>query len=337
MPEPLQRPLVVGSWPGRDFKWNSFIGSFGAALEAAGCEVVDVHDPRKLTKPIDVLHIHWPEQMFWGARGVARLIYRTFGTLRALARLQRSGVKLVWMVHNLQPHDRSGARGPLWFVLSRRLAAMVDGFMTLSPATVPVVRAAFPALAGKPYAQAWHPAYEVAHGPAARESRPATAYAFLGQVRPYKGVAELIRVFSADPNPARSLVIGGEAAPPEFKALVESLAAADPRITLRLERLGDDEMAERAAAADVIVLPFRDYLHSGSMIYALSTGKPVITPATPFADGLAAVVGRDWVRTYAGPLTLAALNLEVPAGAPDLTPLDWPTLGTIAAQFYRTL
>ena len=52
-----------------------------------------------------------------------------------------------------------------------------------------------------------------------------------------------------------------------------------------------------------MVAPFRHYLHSGSIVHALSAGRPVLTPATPFALSLAAELGRpDWLQTYAGPL-----------------------------------
>ena len=51
-----------------------------------------------------------------------------------------------------------------------------------------------------------------------------------------------------------------------------------------------------------MVAPFRRYLHSGSIVHALSAGRPVLTPATPFATSLAAELGRpDWLQTYAGP------------------------------------
>ncbi|WP_419815357.1 glycosyltransferase [Glacieibacterium sp.] len=333
-----ERRLVIGSWPGRTFAWNSFIASFCEALEAAGCEVVDVEDPRSLQTRIDVLHIHWPEQIFWKGGGAARLTYRTVSVLRALARLRRSGVRLVWMVHNLRPHDESGARRPLWAYLSRRLARMVDGFMTLSPATVPVVRAAFPALAGKPFADAWHPAYTDIPAVEAPVRDPAAIrYAFLGQVRPYKGVEELVTAFAANADPRHRLVIAGDAAPPEFAQRIAALGARDDRIDVELRRLSDAEMATAAAAADIIVLPFNNYLHSGSMLYALSCGRPVLTPSTAFAEGLAKVVGADWVRTYQGKLAPHHLDFTPPTGSADLGLLSWSALGEAATALYRRL
>ena len=72
-----------------------------------------------------------------------------------------------------------------------------------------------------------------------------------------------------------------------------------------------------------MVAPFRRYLHSGSIVHALSAGRPVLTPATPFATSLAAELGRpDWLQTYAGPLTAGdARAARRPGTALDLGPL----------------
>jgi hypothetical protein len=72
-----------------------------------------------------------------------------------------------------------------------------------------------------------------------------------------------------------------------------------------------------------VVAPLRRYLHSGSIVHALSAQRPVLTPETPFATGLAAELGRpDWLQTYRGPLTPATLaGAQVPGVPLDLGPL----------------
>lgn len=204
------------------------------------------------------------------------------------------------MVHNLRPHESTGARRALWSLLSSRLARLVDVSTTLSPATVPAVLAAFPGLVGKPVSGSWHPLYETAGDAPKRAARreahqlPADAivYAFFGHLKQYKGVADLIRVFQQVTGSDRRLLIAGDANSPAFAEQIKRLSASDSQIDLRLGRLSDADLRDLAAAADTVVLPFRDYLHSGSMIYALSSGRPVITPSTPFAEGLADAVGR---------------------------------------------
>lgn len=346
MQEAPLSPIRVGSWPGPSFGWNPFVAHFCESLTQAGCTVIDVDDPRRLPQPIDILHIHWPEQIYWKGGGPHRLVCRAFSTLRAIAKLRRGGVRIVWMLHNLAPHDLSGTRRLLWPLIRRRLAALTDGFLTLSPATVPVVRAALPALADKPGIGAWHPAYPLRPPlPDRAECRREagvedadTLYAFLGMIRPYKGVEDLIAAFRADSRPHRRLLIAGHCGPDAFARAIQALAAGDPRIDLRLGTLDDARFAALTRAADVIVLPFRDYLHSGSMLHALSHGRPVLTPAAPFADALAREVGPGWVRTYEGPLRPETLDDAArPAGEPDLDALRFDILASAAHALYARL
>ena len=338
---------MVGCWPGREFTSNSFPATYCDALAAAGCTVTDVADPLNLPpQRLDVLHIHWPENIFWRGGNALRLTVRTVRLLAVLERLRRSGTRLVWMVHNLQPHDLSGARARLWPLLAWWLAKSVDAVMTLSPATLPIVVAAMPRLGGKPSASPWHPPYADIRPAGDRASYRAVldlppaakVFVFLGQLRPYKGVEELIAAFRASADPDYRLVIAGKPDTPGYGATIERLAAGDDRIRVQLGRLDDLAMAELATAADFIALPFRDYLHSGSIIYALSIGRPVITPVAPFADALGEAVGADWVQTYQGSLTPGALKAAVQMpGEPDLAALDTAKLGAAASALYRRL
>lgn len=335
--------LVVGSWPGRKFGWNSFVATFCDALEAVGCKVIDVDDPRDIDQRLGVLHIHWPEQVFWKGGGAIKLVLRLLLTVGALYRIRRSGVRLVWMVHNLQPHELGGVRRPLWMLMRRLLPRLVDGFMTLSPATVATVTRAYPGLAGKPCAAPWHPRYDVPHPlpdmTACRRAQglapTGTLFAFIGLVRPYKGVDALLAAFAAHGDREARLLVAGQCDSADYTGRLQRLADADPRITLRLGRLDGDTLMQLTGSASVVVLPFRDYLHSGSMIHALSHARPVITPSAPFADGLASVVGAEWVNVYDGELRLA--DFRMPSGEPDLSTLSGVALGSAAQALYRKI
>jgi beta-1,4-mannosyltransferase len=102
---------------------------------------------------------------------------------------------------------------------------------------------------------------------------------FLGAVRGYKGTDELVAAFHALPDPAARLLIAGK---PRGDGIAERLRAAvvaDPRIRLHLGHVPDEELQVWLRAADVVTLPFRDILTSGSAILALSFGRPVVAPA----------------------------------------------------------
>ena len=80
-------------------------------------------------------------------------------------------------------------------------------------------------------------------------------------------------------GPDARLLICGKPLPARIGRELEERAAADPRIVLRLERIPEEELSRVLRAADVVVLPFRDILTSGSAILALSHGRPVVAPA----------------------------------------------------------
>jgi len=339
--------LRVGSWPGRDYH-NQFVRHFCQSLVESRVSVLDVSDPRLIAAcEIDVLHIHWPEKVFWDGGSLPRVIARLIGTLKALGRLKQSGVALVWTVHNLKPHDLPIRFRPLWTYYLSQLGQLIDGFVTLSPATIDVVRQKIPKLRKTRAIYAWHPPY-YPPGPMALDidsvrrelgiGQDQYLFGFLGMIRPYKGVEELIQAFRKIQGHGYSLLIAGAPVPDQYAFRIGSLAMGDRRIHLVLRRLTDLEFSSYAAAADTLVLPFRDNLHSGSLIHAVSQHKAALTPETPFSCNLREVVGREWVQTYPPPLTPEILLSAKPAkGVPSLDALDVSYSGAKLAEFYRSL
>ena len=308
--------------------------------------VIDVSDPRLIAaSEIDVLHIHWPEKVFWDG-SFPRVIARLIGTLKALRRLKEAGVTLVWTVHNLRPHDLAIRFKPLWTYYLSQLGELIDGFVTLSPATIDVVRHEIHRLRETRAIYAWHPPYPRGPMPADVDSvrrdlgigDDEYLFGFLGMIRPYKGVEELIRAFRTVQNHGYSLLIAGAPIPDEYALRIGALAAGDRRIHLVLRSLSDLEFSSYTAVVDTLVLPFRDNLHSGSLIHAVSQHKAALTPETPFSRNLRDVVGREWVQTYSPPLTPEVLLSAKPAkGLPSLDALDASHSGTKLAEFYRAL
>ena len=109
-----------------------------------------------------------------------------------------------------------------------------------------------------------------------------TVFAFVGAIRGYKGVGELLEAFAAsgDLGQDARLLICGKPLPARIGRELEARAAADPGASScgwSASRRRTCGAAPRAA--DVVVLPFRDILTSGSAILALSHGRPVVAPA----------------------------------------------------------
>lgn len=326
---------------------NPFLPAFLDGLGAAGCQVISVERAEDLARAdADIVLLHWPERVFGEARsrmGVLRKIRALLGRAR---RAQRRGARVVWLVHNIAPHDARPMQRLIWPHLTRALARRANGFLTLSPATVDIVRRALPDLAEKPGMGLWHPAYGDAETPpdlrdAARSALgfgQARVLGYCGQIRPYKGVEELITTFRATTAPDLRLWLAGRPGSGAFAAHLRGLAAGDDRIRLDLRDLTADEFRTALGVCDVTVAPLRDYLHSGSIIHALSAGRAVLTPETAFALGLRNTLGGDWMQLYTGALTPELLESATPApGRPDLAPFAADSIGRTATAFFRSL
>ena len=300
--------LVVGVWPGADP--NAYVSRFVDSLKSSGIIVKDVDHPlRAVLQKIDLFHIHWPEKVFWGV-GKVRGALSAIGVLLGLVLLKSKGVKIVWCVHNLDPHDRGPKFMALWRPYIWMFTLLIDGFVTLSPSTVGLARRHLPGLANKPGTFIWHPEYlvDASIDRAEWRSRNGIApadklFAFVGQIRRYKGIEELVKCFSRTDDPTYRLLIAGVTWSEGTRRFLQSSAECDSRIVLKLGNLVEREFASATLSADIVILPFKKYFHSGSIIYALSCGKPVCTPTTAYATDLRDQVGHQWMQLYQGDIT----------------------------------
>jgi beta-1,4-mannosyltransferase len=338
------RPLVVGSWPGSG---SEYARRFCESLAVNGIVVKDLKWPWEcFSNRIDVLQIHWLEQALARAHpliGFARAIF----TVATIIVLRLRGVKLVWCVHNLEPHDARRHLLLFWRAYAGLVGYLVNGFITLSPSTVEIARAHFRGLAKKPGTFAWHPTYVISapssKGLTWRERHGVessiTVLAFIGSIRPYKGVEELIDTFESLSDLNLRLVIAGRVSRAELRALLEGKAAYDKRIILDLRWQTEQDLEEIVLASDVLVLPFKQILHSGSVIYGLSCGKAVVTPKTEYANDLRRQVGPQWIRTYEPPLSVAILSelCRPTNGEPNLSFLSIYESGAKLKEFYEAL
>jgi beta-1,4-mannosyltransferase len=288
------------------YPWNPYQRLLAAALTRHGVETRAV-DAWPRHAPIlgawlehgrpDVVHLHWLHDFLGGSRGATRRrdVWWLTWQLRLLRWL---GVRLVWTVHNLKGHETKDDGDRREELRAREAAAHLAVIerceaivLHCEVAREGLIRRYRPSEAATrrmhilPHGN-YVTAYDVdADRAVARAALgledAGTVFAFVGAIRGYKSVGELLEAFSASADlglDARLLVCGK----PIPKALgndLQRLAEKDPRIILRLERIPEEELSPIIRAADAVVLPFRDILTSGSAILALSHGRPVIAPA----------------------------------------------------------
>ena len=107
----------------------------------------------------------------------------------------------------------------------------------------------------------------------------ARVFLFLGQIRAYKGLEQLLTAFGeiAAKHPKAWLVIAGSAHAMDISGL-EPLARQQQRVIFHAEHVPDEELQVFFRSADFYVAPFTTILTSGSVVLSLSFGVPVIAP-----------------------------------------------------------
>ena len=342
------KDMRVASWPGYGATHNPFIRVFLDSLENAGCAITSLDSVEHFAgQAPDILLLHWAERVFGESKSRWQMMRKIRHLLRALSQ-RPAQTRVVWLVHNLMPHDARPLQKMIWPHYLKGLVRQVDGFLTLSPGTVEQVRASLPALAEKPALGLWHPSYPDAMLSDAkriseRTKRGWTAsnrvLGYCGQIRPYKGVEQLLQAFGKTTDRDLRLFVAGRPGTSAFADQLHALAARDTRISLDLRNLSATEFRDALGVCDRVVAPFRNYLHSGSMVHALSAGCPVLTPTTPFANSLQDLVGPDWVQMYDDALTPELLETGTTRNTdhPDLSAADPDVVGQMAVRFFRGL
>jgi len=226
---------------------------------------------------LDVVHVHWPH-------GLYKNPWQFLHVLIMLVAYRLLKNNVVWTVHELDAYESRYPRIDAWFraVLMKLCCRLfVHGEYTRHEVQA---RHGFV----RPIDIARHPSYigwykDEATREQARQKlslpEAARVYLFFGYVKPYKGVEDLIEAFRSVQDEQAFLLVVGKPLDEEIKIKIESLASADPRIRTFLGYIADDDIQYFFRAADVVVFPFRKTQTSGSLMLALSYGRPVIVPA----------------------------------------------------------
>ena len=228
-----------------------------------------------------IFHLHWEDHVFrsaWPDAAAERELCQSF--LAALRYFIAGGGIFVWTVHNLQPHDKFHTAVHSEF--QAELLALAHRVHVHSRTTLTELQARSGAdIRGKVDIIA-HGNYCALKGERrGRRNAERTDFLFFGQVRPYKGLEELLRAFLAagEANGPTHLTIAGPHYPGVDLSALDGDAAE--RVTVVNRAIEEGEIPGFNAAADFAVAPYRAVTTPGSLILALSLGIPVVAPKLP--------------------------------------------------------
>lgn len=102
-------------------------------------------------------------------------------------------------------------------------------------------------------------------------------YLSLGNIRPYKGLENFIRVFNTTAQQDEVCIIAGRAPYMDYVKQLKSIAG--PNVIFEAQFIAPEKVQVYYRAADIVVAPFQSIENSGSVLLAMDFGKPVLAPA----------------------------------------------------------
>jgi beta-1,4-mannosyltransferase len=315
-----ERPLIVAyypSLPNNPFQALLYSGLWDkglAPIPLAQLEDLEALTALQATGARLVLHHHWTNFVLNPARSDGEARERIARHFRMIDRFLAEGGRLVWTVHNILPHKcampereielRRGliARADLVHVMAAQTRKLVSDRYEI-PAEkelhvpIPNYMNAYEAYVSRDEAR-----YQLGLWP------DQIVYAFLGSIRPYKALDELIEAFDTvsrkDPGRRQLLVAGNPSDEPGVEEFLDR-CLLHPFISLHAGRVPPEQMQLFLRATDVALLPYIRSLNSAVLMLALSFGLPVVAPDI---GGMSELVTPEVGRTYPGgdPAALAA-------------------------------
>ncbi len=250
----------------------------GVSISFGGMVIKSVLENRP-----DILHIHWTYP-FMVAKGRLGTIVKSAKFMCELSLLRLFGIKIIWTVHNIVDHEEKFKSTELFF--NKLLIRLCDKLIVHCQSAKTEIM--------KIYNKEDSSIEVIHHGSYigiyentvtrtnARRKLNLNVndivFIYFGQVRPYKGIPELIETFKRLKDERCKLLIIGKPLNDEIAESIKNSCVKNGNIITILTFVPDDDIQIYMNAADVVVLPFKDILTSGSAILSMSFGKPIIIP-----------------------------------------------------------
>ena len=247
--------------------------------------------------PTSVLHVHWTRAAQVGARSPEEAREKTAAFLDPITRFVSRGGILIWTIHEALAHDCPFP--DIEIELRIRLADLAHGIHVLHPSAIQAVQPHYTLDPAKVFVVE-HPLYTGAYEDyvtrdAARKvlDLPDDSLLLLafGAIRPYKGFDRLVRLLPrirTETGRDVRLMIAGRTLEADDNTYLRGLVDSTPGASMTEDGPPDGAVHLLFRAADLVVLPYREFHNSGVMLLGLTFGVPTIVPRTPLSEDMAA-------------------------------------------------
>jgi beta-1,4-mannosyltransferase len=231
-------------------------------------------------KKNDILHLHWPSLIYQSEKKTIKKIKIKI-MLMFFRIIKYKQVKLVWTAHNLYPHDTNNINEEktirekiinycdLIFTLSEGLKKLFISEFNIPDSKVKVIKH------GHYYRNEYINKSELIES-----KNKDCVFLFVGQLRPYKGIEDLVKVFTDNNIEDAKLIIAGN---PNEEMRNYLHQVEQPNITKIIRFITREEMLSLINKADYIILPYKNITTSGTAILGVSFDTPIIMPDNIFS------------------------------------------------------
>jgi beta-1,4-mannosyltransferase len=340
--------MKVWMWP-KSSEMNFYNGLLTDSLCSAGMDIMDLKHGKLMlqigqVKSGDIVHIHWMHHAYQNRNLVLFMIKSLIFVLTMLY-LKLRNVQLIWTIHNLYPHNAKHHQ------MERFMRTVICRFcsklIVASESIKRKVMAEFDVKASKLFVVK-HGHYLGVYQPKGIDfrrcyniSEDADIYLFLGAIRAYKGVKELIESFNEVKTSQTYLIVAGKA-DKEMETYLKRVEDTE-NIIMDLRFVPNEEVADLISVADIMVLPYKEITTSGSAILGLSFKKLIVMPdndfiAEYFKEGMVVHYDPTDDNGLANAMK-AALNVKKDEKAPKyeevLKELEWSAIAQKIKSVYQ--
>ncbi len=348
-PTSHDRLMLIDQAPGYSNKTNPYNALLCDSLVNAGHEVREYTLKSTMRgAAAQILHVHWPEEPL-SRKPIHQCQLRFVKLFLTVAVAKAKGAKIFWTAHNLFTHEHLYPSVEARFY--KKWIKTIDGVICMSEISRQQLVERYPGIAKVP-------TFIIPHGDykprlnlnqtkeQARQElnlpQDARIVGMLGAIRPYKNTPKLVANFLKVAQPNDYLLIGGRCPDAAHQAEIDSLIAGSPQVRTDYRLLPDDLMETYSVACDLLAVPYKEILNSGTILYGLSLDRHVLAPVLGSLPEVLSDVGPDWVRLYEGEFTPEVLasalewaTVKTPANSPDLSRYSWDKIGQQHIEAYQ--
>lgn len=329
-------------------KLNPYQFLLYSEIQRMGSSVDEFTIKNVIFSQYDILHVHWPESNKLRKNVFIATIYSILILL--LFKISKiKGAKIIWTVHNEAPHD---IRHPIltkWFYSS--IFKMLDGLIFLNHSSWKKLYHKLDPSSSKFFSIIPHGHYRNYYNNTltqhqAREilkiDKVKKVILYFGQIRPYKGIDSLIKVFKQIKNDDTLLLICGSPSK-EHRSFIDDLMKANStNIIFDLKFIPNDQIEVYLNASDLVVLPYKQILNSGTILLSLSFNRPVLIPGFDGLIELRDSFGERWIHIYPpdnlnrNVLEDVLSKITVNSNENlDLSSINWEGIAKTTIEFYQ--